>query len=268
MDRGGREVSADVWHAAMKRARQLDLDRIAAAIAQSAPSGLKAARYDSDGGRTSRVECRDEGCPDGKPGTHSHHVVNDPTGNQATRGPGRDDTTRDRVALELARVQFIGYAGAVIRRVSSERPENTWQSIRAANSAMPKGTVQAALDLRQIPGLPAAIAKVDAATLTVETIAKRYQSRDPSEDEKHWDNREYNDNSVCAWHLAIHRRYRRPRVDGLNICDTCRYLSDLLEQKPPQWLLEAEVDREAKPKAWTAALSRCMDELGIVRESA
>ena len=37
--------------------------------------------------------------------------------------------------------------------------------------------------------------------------------------------------------------------------------------KPPRWLLEAEVDlRESRPLAWRAALSRCMDELGVVRD--
>lgn len=32
-------------------------------------------------------------------------------------------------------------------------------------------------------------------------------------------------------------------------------------------LIEAEVDlRESRPLAWRAALSRCMDELGVVRD--
>ena len=254
-------TTADVWHAAMKRARQLQPDRIARAILQSSDTGLRAARFDADGGRTSRVPCSDDGCPDGPEG-HSHHVVNDPTGNAATRGQRNDTTTRDRTRLAIAEAKFIGHARAVIRHVAHETPM-TWADIIEANQRLRPGQIQAALDLWDGHLLPPAIQQVSDAIDELERLATAYLPRSPSEDEKHWDNREYNDNDVCAWHLAIHRRYRRRRVAGLNICDTCLYLSELLEQKPPQWLLEAEIDLAGKPKAWRAALSRCMDELGI-----
>lgn len=259
-------MSAETWHAAMKRARQLDPARIAAAINQSAPSGLKAARYDSDGGRTSRVECQDTGCEDGPPGTHSHHVVNDPTGNAATMGRHKDSSLDDLRRLNTATVDFVRAASEVIVWVSGELPE-TWAEVVTVNARLMPGTIQAGLDVDDERRLPHAINRVDRAVSVVERLAHDHLPREASADERNW-TAGLADEECCAWHLAIHRRYRRPRVGGTNVCADCVNLSTLLGQKPPQWLLEAEIDLAGKPKAWTAALSRCMDELGITRESA
>lgn len=256
---------AATWHQAMKRAGQLRPDRIAAAILETADTGLRAARYDAQGGRTTRVPCDDpEDCHDG-PDEHSHLVHSDPTGNAATKGTGRDASTDELRRLNLASTDFVRAATAVIVWVSGDLPE-TWQEVLSANARMMPGNVQAGLDVDHEYHLPPLIAKVDRAVSTVAAIARDHMPRDPSQDEQHW-TAGLADEDCCAWHLEIHRRYRRPRVSGTNVCASCLQIAEVLDhRKPPAWLLEAEVDRESRPKAWTAALSRCMDELGVVRD--
>lgn len=256
-------MSAETWQQAMRRARALDPSRIAASIVQSAPNGLRATSYDHDGGRSSRVECNESDCEDGPPGTHSHHVVNDPTGNAATRGRHKDAGADDLLRLDRAATSFVQSANGVLWWVCGDTA-TTWQGVVRLNAKLMPGTVQAGLDVDDDYRLPPAITKVDRAVSEVERIAREHQTREPSEDEKHWEHT--NPNDLCSWHQAIHERYRRPRVSGLNICQSCVALAELLGQKPPQWLIEAQVDYEGRPMAWRAALSRCMDELGIVRD--
>jgi hypothetical protein len=255
---------AATWHAAMKRAGHLDPARIALAIRASADTGLRAARYDADGGgRSSAVPCPDEHCEDG-PAPHSHPVTSDPTGNAATRGRGRDSGADDLARMDRAVRDMIDGAGEVLDWVVGQRPQS-WSAVVAVNARLMPGTVQAGLDVDDEGHLYAPISKVDRAVATVERIARDHLPRTASQDEQHW-TAGLADEAVCAWHLAIHRRYRRPRVGGTNVCASCLQLSEVLGAKPPTWLLEAEVDRESRPKAWTAALSRCMDELGVVRD--
>lgn len=258
---------AETWRQAMKRARALDPQRLEAAIVADQPNGLRAARYDSDGGgRTTRVECRDESCEDGPPGTHSHHVVNDPTGNAATRGRHKDAGADDLLRLDRATRDFVQSANGVLWWVCGDTA-TTWAGVVRLNAKLMPGTVRAGLDVDDDYRLPPAIAKVDRAVSEVERIAREHQAREPSTDERHWTD-DLADEQCCSWHLAIHERYRRPRAGGTNACASCLQLAELLGQKPPQWLIEAQVDYEGRPMAWRAALSRCMDELGIVRESA
>lgn len=259
---------ADTWRQAMKRAGQLHPDRVAAAITESAETGLRAARFDATGGgRTTRVPCPEnerEQCDDG-PEPHSHLVTSDPTGNQATRGRGRDSTTDDLRRLNQANTEFVRASTAVIVWVSGELPE-TWQQVLTVNARLMPGTIQAGLDVDDEYHLPPLIAKVDRAVGAVEQIARDYLPHAPSADDRHWTDG-LGPNDVCQWHADLHERYRRPRLAGKNICADCCQIAELLGQKPPRWLLEAEVDlRESRPLAWRAALSRCMDELGVVRD--
>lgn len=257
---------AALWHAALQRAGTLRPDRIAAHIVTSADTGLRATRYDTEGGRTTRIPCDDpERCDDG-PADHSHITHPDPTGNAATRGR-RDDRSIDDVRrLNRASIDFVRHAGVVLEWVGGAQPD-TWVGVLAANARLMPGTVQAGLDVDHERRLPNAIEAVDRAVSTVAAIARDHLPRNPSQDEQHW-TAGLADEDCCVWHLAIHRRYRRPRLPGKNICQSCTGLSVLLGQQPPRWLLEAEVDREARPKAWTQALGRCMDELGIARDRA
>ena len=257
---------AALWRTAMRRAQRLNPDRIAGRIVAAADTGLRAARYDAVGGRTCRLPCREhETCEEG-PGEHSHLVVSDPTGNTATRGAASDRSSDDLRRLTRSHVEFVSGAAVVLEWVSGERP-HTWQGVLTANAKLMPGSVQAGLDVDDWHRLPGAIAKVDRAVSTVAAIARDHLPRDPSTDEQHW-TAGLADEDCCAWHLAIHRRYRRPRLPGKNICQDCVSLALLLGQRPPAWLLEAEVDRETKPRAWSAALGRCMDELDIPRDRA
>lgn len=260
-------MTAETWHAAMKRARQLDPDRIASAIQQSAPSGLKAARYDSDGGRTSRVPCSEEGCDDG-PEPHSHHVVNDPTGNAATRGRGRDTSAGELRRLEHAAEQFVTAANGVLWWVCGDTA-HTWAGVIRIDSRLLPGTIQAGIDVDHEGHLYGAISRVERAVAQVERIARENLPREPSVDDRNWTS-QLADEDVCLWHLQIHRRYRRPKVGsfrGDRICSDCMALVLAGEERPPTWLLEAEVDSASKPKVWRQQLSRWLDDLGIVRSA-
>lgn len=259
-------MSAETWQQAMRRARALDPSRIAASIVQSAPNGLRATSYDHDGGRSSRVECNESDCEDGPPGTHSHHVVNDPTGNAATRGRHKDAGADDLLRLDRATRDFVRSANGVLWWVCGDTATD-WQGVVRIDARLMPGTVQAGLDVDDERRLPHIINRVDRAVTTVDRIARDHLPRTASQDEQHW-TAGLADEAVCAWHLELHRRYRRPRVGGTNCCASCIQIAELLGQKPPRWLLEAEVDlRESRPLAWRAALSRCMDELGVVRSA-
>ena len=258
--------SADTWRNALRTARTLNPDRIAARIVAAADTGLRASRYDAIGGRTTFVPCDDpEACYEG-PLAHSHIVTSDPTGNAATRSRTSDRSADDLSRLARAHLDFVAGAVVVLDWVAGERPD-TWAGVLEANARLMPGSVQAGLDVDDEHRLPGAIAKVDRAVSTVRSIAADHLPRDPSQDEQHW-TAGLADEDCCVWHLAIHRRYRRPRLPGKNICADCVALAELLGQRPPQWLLEAEVDRESKPRVWAAALGRCMDELDIPRDKA
>ena len=256
---------ADIWRQAMRRARSLNPAALADRIQAGADIGLRAVRYDATGSRTTFTPCDDpEHCDDG-PDEHSHMVSSDPTGNAATRTRHSDGANDDLRRLEQARVDFIAGAAVVLDWVCGQMPD-TWADVVATNAELMPGSVQAGLDVDHRHLLPPAIAKVDRSVSTVAAIARDHLPRDPSHDERNW-TAGLADEDCCAWHLAIHRRYRRPRLPGKNICADCVHLVLLAEgSKPPTWLLEAEVDRESKPKAWHAALGRWLDELGIPRD--
>jgi hypothetical protein len=262
-----KQPHADIWATAMRRARSLNPDRITAGITSSADTGLRAARFDKVGSRTTFVPCEDpERCDDG-PVEHSHLIASDPTGNAATSDRRTEADSDDIVRLERAVLDFVTAANVVLDWVSDHRA-NTWAGVVRANAALMPGTVQAGLDVDYEHRLPSAIHRVERAVSTVAAIARDHLPRDPSQDERHW-TAGLADEDCCTWHLFIHRRYRRPRVPGKNICQDCVHLVMLGEgAKPATWLLEAEVDRESKPKAWTQALSRWLDELGIARDRA
>lgn len=262
---------ASVWHDAMNRAGRINPLRTAAAIAAQADTGLRSTRYDSDGGRTTSVACDDKHCHEGDPEhyPHSHMTTNDPTGNAAVAsisGRGSDGTASDRVELARAVDRFVMHAATVLDWVAGTTP-STWHEVRTMNARLMPGTVQSGIDVDEARRLPRAITETAKAVSIIERIDKANHTRTPTQDEQHW-TAGLGDNDVCAWHLSIHRRYRRPRLSGKNICADCCTLAELLGQRPPQWLLEAEVDRGAKPRAWQQALGRCMDELGIHRQTA
>ena len=258
---------AETWHTAMRRARNLDPSAIAARINLSADTGLRAARFDKVGSRTTFVPCDDpEHCDEG-PGEHSHLSASDPTGNRATSDRRADASLDELRHLNSAVLAFTRNASVVLEWVCGKHPE-TWAEVLTTNASLMPGTVQAGIDVDDERQLPHAIGEVDRAVSTIAAIARDHLPRDPSQDERHW-TAGLADEDCCAWHLAIHRRYRRPRMPGKNICQDCVHLVMLGEgAKPATWLLEAEVDRESKPKAWTQALSRWLDELGIARDRA
>ena len=257
---------ADTWTNAMRRARTLDPARVAGRITANADTGLRATRYDAIGGRTTFVACEDaQHCHDG-PEEHSHLVSSDPTGNRATSVEHADRSSDDLRRLEVARISFVSSSSVVLDWVCGRRP-SSWAGVVTVNAGLMPGTIQAGLDVDHEHLLPSAIAATDKAVSTVVGIARDYLPRDPSQDEKHW-TAGLADEDCCVWHLAIHRRYRRPRLPGKNICQDCVHLVMLGEgARPPAWLLEAEVDRESKPKAWLMALGRWLSELGIVRSA-
>lgn len=257
---------AQRWADAMRRARTLRPDLIASRIAGAADTGLRATRYDAMGGRTTRTPCEDpQRCDDG-PEEHSHLVSSDPTGNAAVRERQSDDTDVELTRLRTAEADFIRASGVVLDWVCGIRPTK-WASVLTVNASLMPGTVQAGLDVDHHRHLPGAIETVERAVATVAGIARDHLPRAPSQDEQHW-TAGLGPNDVCVWHAGIHTRYRRPRLPGKNICQDCANLVMLGEgAKPPQWLLEAEVDRLSKPRAWLVALGRWLDELGIEREA-
>ena len=256
---------AQVWRDALARAGHLDPVRIAAVIVASGDNGLRAQRFDAQGGRTTRVPCdQPEHCDDG-PDDHSHLVHADPTGNAATRGRSVDPGADDLARLDRAAREFITAANGVLWWVCGDTA-TSWAGVVRMSARLMPGTVQAGLDVDDERRLPRIIDKVDRAVSDVARIAAGYLPRTPSADDRFWTDG-LGPNDVCQWHADIHQRYRRPRLPGKNICQSCADLAILLGQKPPRALLEAEVDlRESRPLAWRAALSRCMDELGVVRD--
>jgi len=261
-----RSSLADTWHEAMRRARTLDPSRITAHIVASANTGLCAVRFDTEGSRTTSVPCDDpERCDEG-PWDHSHHIArSDPTGNAAVSNSTTGSDTDDLRRLSIAHHDFLVAAGIVLDWVSGKRP-TTWAGVLMVNARLMPGTVQAGLDVDDTYALPPAIRSADRAVSAVASIARDHLPRDPSQDEKHW-TAGLADEDCCAWHLEIHRRYRRPRMPGKNICQSCCDLAILGGTKPPRWIREAEVDREGKPKMWQQSLGRWLDELGVDRAS-
>jgi hypothetical protein len=256
--------AAQTWRDAMRRARSIDSDRIAARIDSAADNGLRATRYDHSGGRTSRIPCREyETCRDGGPEPHSHPIVSDPTGNAAIRGLA--EASDDLRQLRLNEVAFVRHAGIVLDWVKGERP-STWAGVVALDAALMPGTIQSGIDVDDERVLPRAIDAVGRAVDAVERIADRHLPREPSQDEQHW-TAGLADEDCCAWHIEVHRRYRRPRAGGTNCCAECLGLAELLGRKPPTWLIEAMIDHGDRPIAWRASLSRAMDELGVERAS-
>lgn len=259
-------MSAQTWHDALERAGHLDPVKIEGRIMSEADNGLRAQAFDATGGgRTTRVPCDDpEHCDDGTE-PHSHLVTSDPTGNAAT-SRHRAWEPIELHKLNRAVSQFIHAANGVLWWVCGDTA-TSWAGVVRINARLLPGTIQAGLDVDEQRHLPRVIDKVDRAVSEVAYIAASHQARNPSQDERHWTD-DLADEQVCAWHLELHRRYRRPRVGGTNCCASCLQLAEVLGQKPPRWLLEAEVDlRESRPMAWRAALSRCMDELGVVRSA-
>lgn len=257
---------ADTWHAALRKARTLQPDRIAALITAGADTGLRATSYDRSGSRTTFQPCEaPEACHDG-PTDHSHLTVSDPTGNAATAGRRNDSSTDDLKRLEQAELDFIRHANVVLDFVKGEQA-STWVGVVRLEATLLPSTIQSGIDVDHEGILHGPIGGVSRAVSVVERIARDHQPRAPSQDEQHWTSG-LADESVCQWHLSVHRRYRRPRVSGLNICQDCVTLAELLGQKPPTWLIEAMIDHGDRPIAWRASLSRAMDELGVARESA
>ena len=249
---------AERWHAAMRTAGKLDPEHIARAIIAHADTGLRGTRYDRTG-RTTSIPCEaPETCDDG-PDDHSHHASADPTGNAATGG--RIDELGERRRLNAAVRRFVDHARPVLEFVSGREP-NTWTDVLKANAALMPGTIQAGLDVDVERILPHHMGHVIDAVADVGRLARDHAPRMPTLDEQHW-TAGLADEECCVWHLAIHRRYRRQRLPGKNICQACVQLVLFADgARPPQWLLEAEVDRESKPRAWDQALGRWVDELG------
>lgn len=253
---------AEVWRDAMRRARALDPDRIARAIVERADTGIRATTYDRDGGRSANAPCDDPACSDG-PDPHSHPTVPDPTGTAALR-KRTDDGTRDLQVLQSESQRFVMHAAVVIEYVSGDTPRS-WKDVLALNSRLMPGSVQAGLDVDEERVLPHAISQVAAAVDRVERIAHEHLPRDPSEDERWWTS-DLSDEQCCSWHLAVEPkgRYRRPKRSPWPCCQDCLALVLLAKgTQPPQWLIEAEVERLAKPRAWTQALGQWLSELGL-----
>lgn len=256
---------AATWHDAMRQARILDIDRIAAYVAEGADTGLRASRYDAQGGRTTRVPCEDhKNCDDG-PEPHSHLVVADPTGNAATRGRGRDTGADDLSRLARASADMVRHAAVVLDWVCGKRP-TSWADVVAIDARLLPGTIQSGIDVDDERRLPHAITQVAHCVATVTAIATTHLPRTPTKDEQHW-TAGLAPEDCCAWHLEIHDRYRRPRVGGTNVCGDCLTLADILGGKPRRWVMEAMIDHGHRPVAWRASLSRALDELGIVRSA-
>ena len=224
----------------------LDLAALRYTIRSTAEDGLRAASYEGPSGRSA----------------DSSSVVE-----RQALNPRRDPAWDDLDRLDHLESRFVAAVGELARRSMSRGVPATWDE--AVHDAHLLAEMDAVGVLERTGQKPARWVLVAGDSIhDLEVIARRHApgGRAPTEDEKHWKDGA-NVNDVCAWHLAIHHRHRRPRRPGTNICDTCATLVTAGQgARPPAWLLEAEVDREAKPKAWTAALSRWLDELGVVRE--
>lgn len=247
---------AETWHDALRRARNLDPDRIARAIVEHTNTGMRATTYDRDGGRTAAVECVDEWCEDG-PASHSHPTTPDPTGNAAL---GAHHDTRDQAELNQACQDFVAHANVVLDYVAGKHA-TTWTEVLRLNASLMPGTIQAGLDVDHERVLPSAISVTARAVERVSRLAAAHLPREPSTDERHW-TAGLADEDCCAWHLLVEPRgaYRRPRAEGKNVCADCVALVLAAEgDRPPAWLLEAEVERLAKPRQWTQALGRWLE---------
>lgn len=252
---------ASLWKTAMRRAHTLDPAHIAPLILQEADNGLRAARYDKAGSRTSFVPCDDpKHCDDG-PTEHSHMLSSDPTGNAAINGHHTDTSLDELRRLNSASIAFVNHALEVLEFVSEHRP-TTWVGVLQANAKLMPGTVQAGLDVDHESMLPFHINAVSDAVAVVAGFARALRARPPSRDEQLW-TAGMADEDCCVWHLAIHQRYRRPRTKGKNICATCVHLATISGQRPPEWVLEAEIDSDSKPHEWRRTLSRWLDTLDV-----
>lgn len=254
---------AQVWRDALARAGHLDPIRIAAVIVGQQDNGLRAQRFDAQGGRTSFVACQDaEHCDDG-PDDHSHLVHADPTGNAATRGRSVDPGADDLARLDRAAREFITAANGVLWWVSGDTA-SSWSGVVRLSARLMPGTVQAGLDVDEGNRLPRIIDKVDRAVSEVARIAAGYLPRTPSQDERHW-TAGLAPEDCCRWHYDIKPvgRYKRPRAAGTNVCPECIQVAEWAGQKPPEWFMEALIEKDSKPKAYERALSRLADALEV-----
>lgn len=226
-------------------ALELDVRDLRRQISEGRDDGLRAARYDRSGGRSAEQASAPE---------------------RWVMEPRRDRTDADLALLASLERSYVTAIAEIAVRSRSGRPCEDWDE--AVHDHRLLAEMDAVGVLERIPGEKPAkwVLRAGDALHDLEALARRHATRTPTQDEQHW-HEGSNVNDVCAWHLAIHQRHRRPRRPGTNICDTCAALVTAGEgARPPAWLLEAEIDREAKPKAWTAALSRWLDELGVRRD--
>lgn len=235
---------ADTFAGIATAAMALDLPALRATIHATVDTGLKAARYDGPGGRSAD--------------TSSH-----PERQALNERPDPSWADLDRISHLEGRFTTAIWELAT-RSHSGPFPQD-WRSARLGAQRL---ATMDAINVLDRTGLKPArwVLIAGDAIHDLEIIARRHLSgRAPTEDEKNWERT--NPNDLCAWHQAIHDRHKRPRRPGSNVCETCAALVIAGQgARPPAWLLEAEVDRESKPKAWTTALSRWLDELGVVRE--
>lgn len=237
---------ASTWATIAADAMLLDPAAIRATIRSTLDDGLRAASYDGAGGRSADVS------------SHPERVA---------LNPRRDPSWADLDAIDHHVSRFVtAVAELAIRSHSNGAPEDWDEAVQDAHLLAEMDAIGV---LERIPGQKVRrwVEMAGDAIHDLTLIARRHASgRAPTEDEKHWERT--NPNDVCSWHLAVHARHRRPRRPGSNVCETCAALVIAGQgARPPAWLLEAEVDREGKPKAWTAALSRWLDELGVVRSA-
>lgn len=237
---------AQLWSDLLESAMALDPSAVRLEILASRDDGLRAANYDSAGGRSADVSSHPE---------------------RMALNPCKDRTESDLGRLESLMASYVAAVGAIAVRSRSGVRATTWDgAVKDHNLLDQMGAVGV---LERIEGEKPAkwVRRAADALRDLERMADQHAGRDPTEDEKHWHDGT-NVNDVCAWHLAIHQRHRRPRTPGTNICATCQALVLAGEgARPPAWVIEAEIDRGSRPKAWTAALSRWLDELGIARSA-
>jgi hypothetical protein len=235
---------ADTFAQIADDAMALDLPALRATIRATADDGLRAASYDGPTARSATVSSHPE---------------------RAALNPRRDPSWADLDRIDHLEARFTRAIYELATRSHSGPFPTDWRSATLGARRLVTDDSIAVLDRTgQKPARFVLIAGVSVHDL--ELIGRRHASgRKPTEDEQNWERT--NPNDVCSWHREIHDRHRRPRLPGKNVCQVCADLASLLGQKPPRWLLEAEVDmREPRPVAWRAALSRCMDELGVVRD--
>lgn len=235
-----------LWDDLDKQAAELDPDALRAVIMESRDDGLRAASY--DGASSSRSANRS---------SHPERIA------MSTK---RDTTDADLQRLDELVDRYVVAVYEIATRAHSGPFPNDWRSARLGHKRL--CDMDAIGVLERLPGLTPSkhIHRAGDCLHDLEVLARRHTARNPSRDERDWTDG-LGDKDVCAWHLSVHRRYRRPRVPGKNICHDCAAVSELLGQKPPTWLIEAMIDHGDRPIAWRASLSRAMDELGIVREA-